>query len=119
MDGHLLPKQEGPGVCEASGPLFYSPKWDAVGCIELPDLDGEEDTETIGQLAEIAENLHRREIDAIERGELIAAWSRIRGERKDKVAQVGPLKEPGKGRGSTGGIRKAARDLGVARQTVE
>lgn len=105
------------------GPLFFLPRWDAIGCIELPDLDGEEDAETIGQLAEIAENLHRREIDALERNELMDQWRRLREDRKVHSAQLGPneksVREDGRGHRQPGGIRKAARDLGVSRQTLE
>ena len=36
----------------------------------------------------------------------------------DKVAQVGPLSDKG-GRGNKSGIRHAARELGVPRQTVQ
>lgn len=35
------------------------------------------------------------------------------------MAQVGPLKEPGKGRGATGGVRQSARDLGIPRPSLE
>ncbi|MBS7702665.1 tyrosine-type recombinase/integrase [Chelatococcus asaccharovorans] len=77
---------------------------------------------TIGKLAEIAENLHRRQIDDIERGELIAAWMELRQERKrtlaDKARQPAALKEPGRGRGAKGGVRQAARDLGMPERSV-
>lgn len=36
------------------------------------------------KLSEIAENLHRREIDELERAELVAAWVKIVRERRDK-----------------------------------
>ncbi|MBS7698690.1 MULTISPECIES: hypothetical protein [unclassified Chelatococcus] len=88
----------------------------------MPPLDGDApDASTIGKLAEIAENLHRRQIDDIERGELIASWIALRDERKrtlaDKVAQVGP--PPGGKQPRNKGIRAAAKDLGMTRQTVE
>lgn len=54
----------------------------------------------------------------LRRAELVAEWVRITGER-DLVAQVAPLKEPGKGQGAKGGTREAARKLGMTRQTVE
>ena len=72
-------------------------------------------------MAETAKNLHRREIGEVERAELIAEWIQLQKERKKaakKVRQAGALKEPGKGRGSVGGLRQAARDLGVPEQTV-
>jgi hypothetical protein len=75
-------------------------------------------THALGKLAEIAENLHRREIDALERDELRAAWVKLRSERGPLVAQLAPLKEPGKGRGSEGGVRKTARDLEMQRDAV-
>lgn len=77
----------------------------------------------LGELAEIAENLHRREIDALERNELMDQWRRLREDRKVHSAQLGPneksVREDGRGHRQPGGIRKAARDLGVSRQTLE
>lgn len=97
--------------------------------IELPKLDEREEAASIAKLAEIAENLHRREITALERSELQAAWVEIVGARKRDVqsAELGPIEETerankprqvgavsGKGgRGKTGGINQAARELGV------
>lgn len=53
----------------------------------------------------------------------MARWVEIAARRpaQEKLAQVGPVSKRGKteGRGNQGGIRKAARDLGVTRQTVE
>ena len=37
---------------------------------------------------------------------------------KEQVVQLAPLKEPGKGRGSVGGIRAASRDLGIDPHTA-
>jgi len=91
-------------------------KWDTIDCIELPDIDEVEDAETVGKLAEIAENLHRREIDAVERGELIAAWDRLRSDRREVSAQLGQKPQGGR---PSGGVSKAARDLGMTRQAVD
>lgn len=60
-------------------------------------------------MAEIAENLHRREITALERAELQARWVEIVG--KDKPGELRPVSKGG--RGNKGGINKAASDLGI------
>jgi hypothetical protein len=66
----------------------------------------------------IAKNLHRREISAMERDELIAAWARLRGKRLgDEVSGQG-VHKPNGGR-PLGGISQAARDLNLGRRTVE
>ncbi len=83
-------------------------------------------------MAEIAENLHRRELGEIERAELMARWVEItaakqeadareaaaKAEVNDKPAQLGQISRSG-GRGKKGGVSQAARDLGVTRQTIE
>lgn len=98
--------------------------WEGIDVIELPNL-GTEDAATIGQLAEIAENLHRREIDGIEQAKLVAEWARLVKERQkataDKPAQVGPVSARGivEGRGNKGGVRQTARELNMTRQSVE
>lgn len=97
---------------------------ETIDVIELPHLDAADDAASIAKLAEIAENLHRREITALERDELLAAWVKLCEERKkakaaEKVGQHGPLKDPGSGRGATGGIREAARQIGVPRKSLE
>lgn len=70
-------------------------------------------------MVEVAENLHRREITALERAELQAKWIETRG-RKDthKPAKVRPVSEKG-GRGKIGGINKAAAELGIPRSTLQ
>jgi ParB-like chromosome segregation protein Spo0J len=92
-------------------------KWETIDAIELPDLDSGDDAAAMGKLAEIAENLHRREIDDIERGELVAAWVEARKGRH-AAAEVSrqPAAKP-MGRPS-GGIRKAVRDLGMPERNV-
>lgn len=85
----------------------------------MPDVDLEDMAG--GRLLEIAENLHRREISALERAELVAEWVQLRCGHADKLAQPAPVSKRGatEGRGNKGGDRQAARDLGVPRQTVE
>ncbi|WP_072375493.1 ParB N-terminal domain-containing protein [Hyphomicrobium sp. NDB2Meth4] len=56
--------------------------WDAINAIELPELNGGADAVAVGKLAEIAENLHRREISALERDELVVRWVALVAERK-------------------------------------
>jgi ParB family chromosome partitioning protein len=69
---------------------------------------------------EIAENLHRRELSALERDTLRAAWVRLRS-ASEKLAQDGPVSKRGRqeGRGNSGGVRQSARDLGVPRPSLE
>jgi ParB-like chromosome segregation protein Spo0J len=77
----------------------------------------------------ISENLHRTELTALQRSEQVAEWVRLTEERAaqvaqvssaaaqpEKVAQVAPVYAGG--RGNTGGIRAAARDLGIDRDEV-
>lgn len=94
--------------------------WETIKAIELPDLDEEDDAKSVGQLAEIAENLHRREITAFERNSLYARWVEIieaRGDRH-KPAEVRQVSATG-GRGRTGGLAQAARNLNVPRSTLQ
>jgi hypothetical protein len=64
-----------------------------------------------GRLMEIAENLHRAELSVAERADQIAEWVRLTTDQEP--AQVGPVSG---GRGNTGGIRAASRELGITRQ---
>lgn len=64
--------------------------------------------DTAVRLWEIAENLHRAELTALERDEHIAEWLRL-----TKLVQSEPLSKKG-GRGNTGGRRAAAREIGVS-----
>jgi ParB-like chromosome segregation protein Spo0J len=97
-------------------------KWEAIDCIELLDLDDVEDAKTVGGLAEIAENLHRRELDALERNELLTEWASLREARSAQSRQAGAIegsrREDGRGHRRPGGIKQAARDLGVPEQTI-
>jgi hypothetical protein len=106
----------------------------ALGLDEIPVV-AETGSELEARLWEIAENLHRAELTALERAEHISLWIRLRGERgegrshdqaDDKLGQVGPVSElhkaaqavpppAGGGRGREGGVRAAARELGISR----
>lgn len=72
--------------------------------------------------AEIAENLHRRELGEIERAELLARWVEMVDRRPDQSAQVAQIetskREDGRGHRKPGGVSKAARDLGLPRDQV-
>jgi len=92
--------------------------WTEIATVELPNTG--EDAATLIEMTEIAENLHRREITAMERSELQARWARIVEERQS--AQVAPIesKRPdGKGHRAPGGINAAARDLGISRREAQ
>jgi ParB family chromosome partitioning protein len=106
----------------------------ALGLDEIPVV-AETGSELEARLWEIAENLHRAELTALERAEHISLWIGLRGERgegrscdqaDDKLGQVGPVSEADKaaqavpppaggGRGREGGVRAAARELGISR----
>lgn len=82
--------------------------WKEIDCIEF---DGDE---IDAELWEIAENLHRAELSALQRDEQIVRWVEL---MKLKVAQVAtPLggKQP-----KESGIRKAARDLRLDTRDVQ
>jgi hypothetical protein len=102
-----------------------------AACIELGinqiPIVAETGSELEARLWEIAENLHRAELTALERAEHISQWIKLRGERgagepcdqaDDRPDQVGPVSEliPARGgRGRQGGVRAAARELGISR----
>jgi ParB family chromosome partitioning protein len=70
------------------------------------------------RLIELAENLHRADLDTQERAEHIAEWVRLTEEKQlEKVAQVAPVSKGG--RGKEGGIRAATRELGLERTEVQ
>jgi ParB-like nuclease domain len=105
-----------------------------LGMDEIPVVT-ETGSELEARLWEIAENLHRAELTALERAEHISLWIRLKGERGegrpndqagDKLGQVGSVSEldkaaqavpppAGGGRGREGGVRAAARELGISR----
>src|SRR3981081_1703590 len=69
-----------------------------------------------------AESLHRAELTPVERDDQIAEWSRLmkaREERDNKLVQLEPVSTKAVGgRGKKGGVRQAARDLGLTRSKV-
>ena len=71
------------------------------------------------RLWEIAENLDRAELTALERSEQIAEYAELAKEKRaaDKPAQVGQVSAGG--RGKEGGDSAASRDLGITRQEVQ
>lgn len=90
--------------------------WDAIDCIhvQLSDIDR--------RRWEIAENLHRAELTALERSEHVAEWVRLTEEVQSAQlvsAQLEPkLSQRGrKGEGRpASGIRAAARELGIEKE---
>ena len=112
-------------------------------CIELGmdviPVVTETGSELEARLWEIAENLHRAELTALERAEHISLWIGLRGERgegrpsdqaDDKLGQVGSVCEMDRaaqaarpraqgGRGREGGVRAAARELGISRTDAQ
>lgn len=78
--------------------------WEKIECFVYYEGD-----EIDAQLWEIAENLHRAELTALERDEQVALWVKLNA---DKLAQIAPVSG---GRGNEGGVRAAARELGIER----
>lgn len=60
------------------------------------------DTQREARMWEISENLHRNNLDRMQRALHEAEWIRL-AEEEALVGQVGPLKEPGKGHQPEGG----------------
>lgn len=79
--------------------------WPTIVCVfeEMDEVDA--------QLWEIAENLHRNELTALERDEQIALWIALSQQRK-KPRQVDEVSKGG--RGKTGGVSKASRELSIS-----
>lgn len=80
--------------------------WDEIDC-EVIEADSRR-----ARMLEIVENLHRAELSALERSEQTAEWLRLveEEEAESLLAQVAPkLGRP------QGGLRAAARDLGIDR----
>lgn len=93
--------------------------WTQINAIELPFGSVGND---LAEMAEIAENLHRRDIGEIERSELMAKWAEITKKKGDvQSAQLAPIetkREDGCGHRKPGGIRQAARDLEVSASSL-
>lgn len=85
--------------------------WDAIDCIhvQLSDLDR--------RRWEIAENLHRAELTALERSEHVAEWVRLTEESSRISAQPEQKTEAPKKRGRPSvGVSSAARELGIEKE---
>ncbi len=81
--------------------------WRTVPCAVF---DGPADE---AELWRISENLHRKELTALERADAIARWMRLRAEKDAQGAQVSG------GRGHRGGISAAADELGIDRRAIQ
>ena len=84
-----------------------------LGWTDIPVLE-EGSSSLDARMWEIAENLHRADLTALERDEHIAEWIRLSDETK--VAQVAP---PGGRQPLEQGIRAAARELGIERTQAQ
>ena len=82
--------------------------------MDFVDIAIHDGTTTDARLWEIAENLHRAELSALERDEHVAEWVRLTGERD--AAQVAPHRKAGQ---QPGGINAAVRDLGIERTAAQ
>jgi ParB-like chromosome segregation protein Spo0J len=81
------------------------------------DLD-----ETERRLWEIAENLHRAELTALERLDHVDQWIKLSNERQLQSAQLAPIESKradGRGHRREGGINAAVRELGVNRTEAQ
>jgi hypothetical protein len=68
---------------------------------------------------EIAENLHRADLTALERSEHVAEWVRLSEKnQKADAAQVAPH-QPKKAGQQPGGINAATRELGIERTEAQ
>lgn len=80
-------------------------EWDEIDCVFVGG------DEIDRQMREVAENLHRAELTALERDEHIAKWVELVGAKQEVLSQVGS--KPAGGR-PEGGVRAAARELGLS-----
>jgi ParB-like chromosome segregation protein Spo0J len=71
----------------------------------------------VAVMAEISENLHRKELSEIERAELVAKWAEISARPAPGVLRQVDAKPPTGGR-PRGGVRQVARDLGLSEPDV-
>ena len=78
--------------------------WDKIECFVYYDGD-----EIDAQLWEIAENLHRAELTALERDEQVALWVKLNAERVLRQVDAKP-----QGGRPEGGTRAAAREIGIS-----
>lgn len=94
--------------------------WDKIECYLFHPEEGDHgDDQITAKLWEISENLHRAELSTLERAEQIAEWVRL-SEEREKLAQLAPVSKRGvtEGRGNSGGLRNASRELGLDRDKV-
>lgn len=88
--------------------------FEALGRSQIPafvEAGGELDA----RMWEIAENLHRAELTVAERAHHVAEWVRLAEEREQsKPGQLAQVSNNG-GRGITGGVSAATRELGLER----
>lgn len=82
--------------------------WTEVEAVEIKG------SEIDARLAEIAENLHRAELTALERSEQIAEWVRL-----TEAKVLNPSGSKPKGGRPEGGVRAASRQLGIAQTTAQ
>ena len=84
-----------------------------LGKEEIEAFVLESDDEDTARLWEIAENLHRADLTALQRYEHVAEWIRLteKTAAPDKLSQVATVSKGG--RGNEIGIRAAARELGI------
>lgn len=93
--------------------------WKEIDCVELPAHEDVADGATLADMAEIAENLHRRVLTEIDRAELQSRWVELRSTAQSRqVAANETKRSDGRGHRPQGGVRKAARDLGVPERSV-
>lgn len=72
------------------------------------------------QLWEIAENLHRAELTALERDEQVAKWVELNADRqKAQSAPIESKRPDGKGHRQESGINAASRELGIERTDAQ
>lgn len=81
--------------------------WKEIDCVYM------QGDETDARMWEIAENLHRAELTALERDEQIAEWVKLAADKEKSLSQVATNSRGG--RPTTVGTRAAERDLGIKR----
>lgn len=81
--------------------------WSEINCLIVPESDID------AQLWEISENLHRAELTVVERSEMTTKYAELLVTKSRQVAAISPV-----GRGNKGGVRQAARDLGVDEKDI-
>ncbi len=87
--------------------------------IPVPAIVRESGSDLDDRLLEIAENLHRCPLTALERDQHIGAWIELRGEKQKREAISGQADQKiSRGR-PEGGISAAARELGIDRKDAE